>query len=582
MRARVAAGVVSVLLLAAASSPGELFEKIHAVKWPKGTYGYRGAMGDFLLLKDGSILMSYTQDGVGIMAVRSADQGRTWGQPSMLVPMPKPPAKGYFAHPSFLRVANGEVLLSYIYSTYPTTPYFGHNYCRRSADEGKTWTDPFIMTPYPGYVLVHNDRLSTLSSGRIVAPAEYKAHLPRTNDHEGYVGMTFYSDDQGHSWQASKNTVDLYGDGKHIEVQEADVVELKDGRLMMFARTYSGFPVRAYSSDKGESWSKGEPVRELKMPCAGLPTVRRIPSTGDLLFLWIGERSVDKHDSRIQRRCALSAAISRDEGKTFEHFRYIARDPEDDFGYQCVEFVGKDLALVGFHARDGLHVARIGIDWFYGVTGTFSIVAADPATGECGAAVASKFPAVGRVVPYARAGVGAFCTQHWHNPPWGEQALGLLAQGKPPEDVLAELLRGDANREKRQLAVIDMQGRAVTRNPSNADPSGVYWGAMAGRYYACQGNTLTGRDVVVAMGQGYEETAGSLADRLMAALVAADRAGGDHRGRLAAGIRVCKKGVSGYWLELYVDDHPDAVTELARQYAALKHDAKGKSPQKNP
>jgi uncharacterized Ntn-hydrolase superfamily protein len=209
------------------------------------------------------------------------------------------------------------------------------------------------------------------------------------------------------------------------------------------------------------------------------------------------------------------------------------------------------------------------------VTGTFSIVAADPESGVCGAAVASKFPAVGKVVPYVRAGVGAFCTQHWHNPPWGERALDLLAQGKAPEEVLAELLHGDANREKRQLAIIDMQGRAANRNPSNADPSGIYWGAMTGRYYACQGNTLTGCDVVVAMAKAYEETTGSLSDRLIAALTAADRAGGDHRGRLAAGIRVCKKGVAGYWLDLYVDDHSDAVAELARRYAELKHDAKG-------
>jgi sialidase-1 len=102
------------------------------------------------------------------------------------------------------------------------------------------------------------------------------------------------------------------------------------------------------------------------MPYAGLPTVRRIPATGDLLFIWISEKSVDKQNPKIHRRCALTAAVSRDEGQTFEHFRHIARDPEDDFGYQCVEFLDKDLVLVGYHARDGLHVARIGVDWFYG------------------------------------------------------------------------------------------------------------------------------------------------------------------------------------------------------------------------
>jgi uncharacterized Ntn-hydrolase superfamily protein len=128
------------------------------------------------------------------------------------------------------------------------------------------------------------------------------------------------------------------------------------------------------------------------------------------------------------------------------------------------------------------------------------------------------------------------------------------------------------------LAIIDMTGRAANRNPANADPSGIWWGAASGRYYACQGNTLVGSEVVFAMARAYEQTEGSLADRLMAALVAGDKAGGDHRGRLAAGIRVAKKGVEGYWLELYVDKSDDAVVELAHKYAALQHEAKGAAP----
>lgn len=214
------------------------------------------------------------------------------------------------------------------------------------------------------------------------------------------------------------------------------------------------------------------------------------------------------------------------------------------------------------------------------VTGTFSIVAVDVEGGVCGAAVASKYPAVGKIVPYVRAGVGAFCTQHWHNPKWGEPALDMLAKGHLPEQVLAELLDNDAQRDKRQLAIIDMSGRAANRNPAKADPSGVWWGAVSGRYYACQGNTLVGREVIFAMARAYEETKGSLADRLMAALVAGDSAGGDHRGRLAAGIRIAKEGVKDYWLELYVDKSDDAVVELARKYAALKHEAKNAHSQK--
>jgi len=212
------------------------------------------------------------------------------------------------------------------------------------------------------------------------------------------------------------------------------------------------------------------------------------------------------------------------------------------------------------------------------ISATFSIVAVDPNAGVCGAAVASKYPAVGKIVPYVRAGVGAFCTQHWHNPDWGKPALDMLEQGKLPEQVLADLLRDDSNRDKRQLAVIDMTGRAANRNPANADTSGIWWGAISGRYYACQGNTLTGPEVVFAMAKAYEQTKGTLADRLMAALIAGDCAGGDHRGRLAAGILIAKKGAPGHWLELYVDDSNDAVIDLAKKYAALSHPAKGLWP----
>lgn len=209
------------------------------------------------------------------------------------------------------------------------------------------------------------------------------------------------------------------------------------------------------------------------------------------------------------------------------------------------------------------------------ITATFSIVAVDPDTGTCGAAVASKFPAVGRVVPYVRAGVGGFCTQHHHVPAWGEPALDMLERGKRPEAVLAELLATDEHPELRQLAIVDMQGRTAVHNPTAAPERSRYWAAMTGRNYCCQGNTLTGCEVIVDMAKAFEETQGSLADRLMAALVAGDQAGGDHRGRLAAGIRVARRDVDGYWFELYVDESDDAVMELAKKYNQLQHDAKG-------
>ena len=317
-------------------------------------------MGDIVPLKDGTLLMSFGQDGA-IAAVKSHDQGKSWGRPFVLVAKPRPPAKGTFAHPSFLRLPGGDIFLSYIYTTYPATPYYAHNYYRRSADDGRTWTEQFLMTPSPGYVLVHNDRLHLLSTGRMLAMAEYKAHMPSTEDHSGYVGMSFFSDDQGYSWQASRNTVDM----RPVEVQEADAVELKDGRIMMFAYVQwlprpRLFPRRRPELVEGRADPGAEDALRGASLGAAHPPDRRPALRVDQRTIG---RSAGSEDRAAER---LSTAISRDEGKTFLHQRNIARDPDDDFGYQCIKFLGDDLVLVGYHAREGLRVARIGVDWFYG------------------------------------------------------------------------------------------------------------------------------------------------------------------------------------------------------------------------
>ncbi|WP_207395321.1 sialidase family protein [Bremerella alba] len=368
MISRTCLGLALLILLAfdAASALAEgPVETMHLVAKPKTLRGYRNINGDLIQLNDGSLLFSYTEygDDGGIVAMRSNDLGKTWSEPTVLIPQPQLPRPGKYKHPSLLQLANGDLLLAYNYTTHPAKPYYAMTLYRRSHDNGKTWSEQLPMTPYTGYTLVHNDKLLALKDGRIVAAAATKKYLPSTQDHNGYVGLTFYSDDQGYSWHASKNVVDLFASSK-IEVQEPDVEELKDGRLLMFARTYSGFPVKAYSEDRGETWSKGEVISDLKMPYAGLPTVRRIPSTGDLLFIWISGSS--KTESGLPLRTVLSTAISKDEGKTFEHQRNLAKDLSNDFGYQCVEFLEDGTALVVYHANDGLHLARVNVDWFYG------------------------------------------------------------------------------------------------------------------------------------------------------------------------------------------------------------------------
>ncbi len=344
--------LLAISMLAAIACGDALFEDTHVVKIKPGKYGPRGMPGDIIELKDGRLLLCYTING--IMARTSADKGKTWGDEFTLVANPQPPSqKGRYCHPSFLRLKNGEILLSYIYIP-GALPYYGHNYYKRSADEGKTWSEQFILTPYPGYNLLHNDKLMLLSSGRIIAPLEHKKRWPDTRDHSGYVCMAFYSDDNGYSWQMSANDIDM---DPH-EAQEPHVVELKDGRLLMIFRTYSDYVGRAYSTDQGQSWSKGELVKDLPLPRSGAVTVKRLPSTGDLLLI----RITGKNDGK---RTPLTSVISKDEGETWINPRNIAADPEGDYGYQSVTFVD-DVAVISYHALDGLHVARIGVDWFYG------------------------------------------------------------------------------------------------------------------------------------------------------------------------------------------------------------------------
>jgi uncharacterized Ntn-hydrolase superfamily protein len=146
----------------------------------------------------------------------------------------------------------------------------------------------------------------------------------------------------------------------------------------------------------------------------------------------------------------------------------------------------------------------------------------------------------------------------------------MMEAGAWPMQVIAALLAEDDGPGHRQLAAVDMKGRSAVHNPYVEDGPTLWWGAQAGRFYACQGNTLTGIDVVQDMARTFEQTAGPLADRLMAALLAGDGAGGDHRGRQAAALLVAGPPDRRAPLDLRVDDDEDAVNALHRMYQARK------------
>lgn len=200
---------------------------------------------------------------------------------------------------------------------------------------------------------------------------------------------------------------------------------------------------------------------------------------------------------------------------------------------------------------------------------TFSIVAFDPANGDLGVAVQSKFPNVGVSIPFAKAGVGAVATQSYCNTSYGPRGLALLENGASPRQAVNILIGDDEQRDYRQVGIIDARGRAASFTGAQCfDWAGDGQGACC----SAQGNTLAGPQVVEGMVRGFEGAEGSLAERLLAALQAGQAGGGDRRGQQSAALLVVRAG-GGYggfddrYVDISVYDHPTPIAELERLYA---------------
>jgi len=197
---------------------------------------------------------------------------------------------------------------------------------------------------------------------------------------------------------------------------------------------------------------------------------------------------------------------------------------------------------------------------------TYSIVAFDRASGELGAAVQSHWFSVGSLVPWVEAEVGAVATQSFVEPSYGPLGLELLRSGRSAEDALAGLVKADKNESVRQVAMVDARGTAAAHTGGNCISEA---GHFVGKGYSCQANMMLKSTVWNAMARAFENTGGELADRLVAALEAAESEGGDIRGRQSAAIIVVKGKSSGVWwkdriYDLRVEDDPDPLAELKR------------------
>ncbi len=279
--------------------------------------------GDVIPLKDGKLLLVAGNwrggrtdfehySGAGTYGITSDDMGKTWSDPFPL----KVKGGGYVngAIISLFRLKSGAIGLIAFDMFY------------RSEDEGKTWSKAVPTGPRVWNVHVRNGTVEVLKSGRIVAPAYLYPELVKYKDikhHEDFsFGIARYSDDEGRTWHDSKNAlmIQLEGGRKGFQMwDEWNLVELKDGKLLGFGRTILGRLFQCYSDDQGETWRDMQPTQlaSSNTPCI----VRRIPSTGDLLIVWSQHSAEEVENMLIRHR--LSCAISKDDGKTWEHFKNL-------------------------------------------------------------------------------------------------------------------------------------------------------------------------------------------------------------------------------------------------------------------
>jgi sialidase-1 len=316
----------------------------------------RNGESAILPLKDGRLLLSYSQfyGGAGddsaarIVGTISEDGGRTWG-PTFV--MQENDAGHNVMCANLLRLANGDILFIYIrQNSYADTRTLG----RLSHDEGKTWDAEIDITKdTPGYIFIENDRGIQLKSGRILSP---EAYSPDYNKENHFRSVVHRSDDGGKTWQRSANMVDAPQRG----AMEPDLIELKDGRVLMMFRVQMGRIWQSFSADSGVTWSEAQPSA-LVAPEAP-SKMRRIPSTGDILIIY--NHNYDPAADHGGLRRPLSAAISTDDGATWTHLKDIENDSARIYQYPSIAFAG-DMVLLSYYENSSLVVRGLPVSWFY-------------------------------------------------------------------------------------------------------------------------------------------------------------------------------------------------------------------------
>jgi Neuraminidase (sialidase) len=307
----------------------------------------RNTEGDFVELKDGRLLLVYTRftgggsdhDKADLVSRVSADGGLTWSDEDATVVANSGGLNVMSV--SLLRLRDDRIALFYLEKNSLTDC---RPVVRFSKDEANTWSDPVKIIPdsETGYYVLNNDRVIQLSGGRLLAPLALH-HRPdwEKPDWNGEVGV-YSSDDAGATWHRSREWHQAHDPaGKRVSAQEPGVVELADGRVLMFIRSGAGEQYRSLSTDRGETWSAPEPmgVASPQSPAS----IERIPGTETLVMVWndhsnrpVGERKA---------RTPLSLAVSKDEGGTWSEAIVLEPDPEGWYCYTAMEFTKEHLFL---------------------------------------------------------------------------------------------------------------------------------------------------------------------------------------------------------------------------------------------
>ena len=348
------------LLFMARPQPPANDQDISVMTYPATTEQPRNTEGSILELRDGSLLFAVTRfmkggsdfDKAHIVGRRSKDGGRTWSEARVL----QENTGGMNVMSVTLRrlTESNRVAMFYLQKNSLNDLDM---FARFSDDDAATFSEPILITADAGYHVVNNDRVLQLSTGRLLVPA---ASTPDVKTVNHFVCHCYASDDSGQSWRPLAGNVDAAKRG----AMEPELVELTDGRIMMLIRNQLGFVGKSYSADGGETWSPMESlgVQAPEAPC----TVRRIPSTGDLVLIW--NNTYKNGEGHGGKRTPLTAAISADDGQTWKLVGDLESDSSRTFSYISLTFVN-NRAVMSYWDNSGSNYScrfrSLPVSWFY-------------------------------------------------------------------------------------------------------------------------------------------------------------------------------------------------------------------------